>query len=228
MKFLFDFFPVLIFVIIYKIYGAYPAITAIMVASVVQNGLFWLKNRRFEKMHIITLGLVIFLGGATLLFQNKTFFMWKPTAVNWLFALVFLGSQFIGKKPIIRRMMDSVIQAQPKVWFRLNMSWVIFFILVGLANLYVASFFFEAQTALTLAAGPDIDIEKCNSLLDGKLLELCNHAKNMEDTWVNFKFIGVLGVTLIFVIGQAIFLAKYATIKNKDDKTDDDSAINDN
>jgi intracellular septation protein A len=30
-----------------------------------------------------------------------------------------------------------------------------------------------------------------------------------EDTWVNFKLFGILGITFAFVIGQAFYLARY-------------------
>ena len=84
MKFLFDFFPILLFFIAYKLYGMYTATAVAIAASFVQVAAFWLKNRRFENMHLITLGLITVLGGATLLLQDRAFFMWKPTAVNWL------------------------------------------------------------------------------------------------------------------------------------------------
>jgi intracellular septation protein len=30
-----------------------------------------------------------------------------------------------------------------------------------------------------------------------------------ESTWVNFKLFGMLGITFVFVIGQAVYLARY-------------------
>jgi intracellular septation protein len=128
MKFLFDLFPVLLFFLTFKFYGSiisadsqfclvgvcieggnagaiYAATAVAIVSSFVQVGLYWAKHRRFENMHLITLALLVVLGGATIAFHNETFIKWKPTLVNWLFAIVFLGSQFIGSKPIIQRMM---------------------------------------------------------------------------------------------------------------------------
>ncbi len=116
-----------------------------IIASILQVAIYWAKFRRFEKMHLFTLGIIVVLGGATLLLQDETFIKWKPTAVNWLFALVFLGSQFIGKKNLVQRMMEASISAPEHVWLRLNISWVIFFITVGIANLYVA-FNFDLDT----------------------------------------------------------------------------------
>ena len=113
------------------------ATAVIMVATLIQISVTWFRARKIEKMHVITLVLVLVLGGATLILQNELFFKWKPTVVNWLFGLVFLGSQFIGKKPIVRRMMESQIQVPDFVWLRLNLAWSTFFIAMGVINLYV-------------------------------------------------------------------------------------------
>lgn len=177
MKFLFDFFPVILFFAIFKSYddemsGIIAATKVMIAASVVQIGLYWLKNRRFENMHLVTLVLVVVLGGATIYFRDADFIKWKPTAVNWLFAVAFLGSEFIGNKSILRRMMESNIQLPDPVWTRLNFSWVAFFVALGGLNLYVAFTF---------------------SL----------------DAWVEFKTYGLLGLTFMFVVAQAVYMAKY-------------------
>lgn len=209
MKFLFDFFPVLLFFIAYKLYGIYVATGVAIAASFVQVSLYWLKHRRFEKMHLLTLGLIAVLGGATLLFHDKAFFMWKPTAVNWAFALGFLLSQVIGDRTLVERMMSHAIEAPRQVWRRLNLSWVGFFVLMGFANLYVANFYFQAESALFQAAGQPVDLETCQQLYQGQLLDLCLQARELENDWVNFKLFGMLGLTLLFVIGQAVYLAKH-------------------
>ena len=175
MKFLFDLFPILLFFIAYKMYDIYMATIVIIAASIIQVSWFWFKNRRVEKMHIVTLVLVLLLGGATLFFQDATFIYWKPTVVNWIFAVAFFGSQFIGEKTLLQRMLDEQITVTAKhVWVNLNMAWVIFFIFMGAINLYVA-FNFE------------------------------------ENTWVNFKLFGMMGLTFVFVFGQGFYLAKYIT-----------------
>lgn len=142
MKLLFDFFPILLFFITFKLYddpkqGILAATAVIIVASAIQVGISWLRNRRVEKMHLVTLVLVVLLGGVTLLLKDEIYVQWKPTAVNWLFAIAFLGSQFIGKKTIVQRMMESNIELPDGVWGRLNISWVAFFTAMGALNLYV-------------------------------------------------------------------------------------------
>lgn len=143
MKFLYDFFPILLFFFVFKSYddqleGAIAATKVMIAASTIQISLYWLKNRRFENMHLISLAIVAVLGGATIYFNNVEFIKWKPTAVNWLFAVVFLGSQFIGKKTLLKRMMEKNISLPEPIWLHLNYAWVIFFTLMGIVNLYVA------------------------------------------------------------------------------------------
>ncbi len=137
MKVLVDFFPILLFFIAYKIYGIYTATAVAIIASVLQVGYFWFKNKKVENMHLITLAIIVVFGGATLILEDELFIKWKPTVVNWLFAAVFLGSQFIGKKNIVQRMMGAVITLPPVIWVKLNYAWVLFFIASGVANLYV-------------------------------------------------------------------------------------------
>jgi intracellular septation protein len=51
----------------------------------------------------------VVFGGLTLALRDPIFVMWKPTIVNWLFAVAFLGSQFIGEKTLVERMMSQAI-----------------------------------------------------------------------------------------------------------------------
>ncbi len=137
MKFLFDFFPIILFFIAYKWGGIYVATLVAMAASLAQ--VLWGRFRlgHFEKMPLITLVTLVVLGGATLLFRNEAFIKWKPTIVYWILGLGFLLSQWIGHKPAIQRIAENSIQLNPAAWPRLNLSWVVFFIGMGFLNIYV-------------------------------------------------------------------------------------------
>ena len=137
MKFLFDFFPILLFFAVYKIYDIYTATAVLIVACVVQVTGFWLKNRRFETVHIVTLVLVLVFGGATLLLHDEMFIKWKLTVLYWLFAVAYIGSQFIGSKCLIERMLGNQFSLPTEIWLRLNMAWATFFMIIGVLNLYV-------------------------------------------------------------------------------------------
>ena len=213
MKLLYDFFPILLFFIAYKLEGIYVATAVAIIASFIQVSLFWYKHRRFEKMHLVSLALITVLGGMTLLLQEKSFIMWKPTLINWAFAAVFLGSHFIGEKSLIQRMMSSQFTLPKPIWQRLSFMWVGFFIFSGSVNIYVASDYLRAEEALRLAV-PGISSEKietlnCKADFEPALIPLCTDAKNKEEFWVNFKLFGLLGLTILFVLLQAFYLARH-------------------
>jgi len=137
MKFLIDFFPVLIFFIAYKMYDIYVATAVLIIACFVQTMGHWAIHRKFEKSHVITLLLVSLFGGATLILQDEMFIKWKPSVINWLFGVAFIGSQFIGEKSFIERMLGSQLELPKTIWRNLNSAWAIFFISLGFLNLYV-------------------------------------------------------------------------------------------
>jgi len=139
MKLLLDFLPIIIFFVVYKASGDIILATAVLIPATLLQMLYtWIRTHRIEKMQLVTLVLVVLLGGATIIFQDKTFIQWKPTVVNWLFGAVFLGSHFIGQKTVVQRLMDANIALPPQAWRNLNIAWVLFFISMGIVNLVVA------------------------------------------------------------------------------------------
>ncbi|MFZ9035503.1 MAG: septation protein A [Francisellaceae bacterium] len=177
-KLLFDFFPIIIFFIVYKLSNIYTATAALIVATAIQIGYEIIKHRKVSMMHIITFVLVFVLGGATIYFHDADLIKWKVTVVNWLFGVIFIFSTYLMQKPIICRLMEENISLPMLIWRRLNNIWGLFFLFLGTLNLIVAYSF-------------------------------------STDFWVNFKLFGLLGITLLFVILQGIYLAKH--IEHKDE-----------
>ncbi|MDB9753052.1 septation protein A [Oceanospirillaceae bacterium] len=139
MKMLIDFLPIVIFFIVYKLTDDLILATAVLIpATMLQMAYTWFTTKKVEKMQLVTLVLVVVLGGLTVALQDGQFIKWKPTIVNWLFSLAFLGSQFIGQKPIVQRLMGKSVELPSQVWRKLNVAWVVFFAAMGGINLYVA------------------------------------------------------------------------------------------
>ena len=217
MKQLADLFPVILFALTYYLFDIFAATAVMILASIIQVSYHWITKRRVENVHLTTLVIVLVFGGLTLLLQDRTFIMWKPSVVNWLLGLVLLGSLFIGKKPLIQRMMGSSLELPEPIWRQLNLAWSLFFIALGFLNLYVANDFFVAEARLMAFSGlQQIDFENCNGLFSGNQLEMCNNAHSLEQSWVNFKLFGMMGLTLVFVLLQAFFLARYLPGNNAD------------
>lgn len=138
MKQFLDFLPLIVFFAFYKLYDIYVASGALIVATALALVFTWLKYRKVEKMTLITFAMVAVFGTLTLVFHNDLFIKWKVTAIYTLFALALLISQLVLKKPLIQRMLGKELTLPDKVWNNLNITWALFFLACGLANIYVA------------------------------------------------------------------------------------------
>ncbi|MDH3714970.1 MAG: septation protein IspZ [Gammaproteobacteria bacterium] len=219
MKLLFDTFPVLLFVGIY--YGAgdlFLATGVAIAATILQVAIFWVRHRRLEKMHLISAALILVLGGLTIVLRDKAFIMWKPTLVNWAFAVVFLIPQLLGKKTLFERMAGHAIKVPDGVWRRANLMWVAFFLFAGAANIYFARDYQAAEAELA-AALPGLSAQtfeklECDKAEFANARALCNKTSHSEQSWVNFKLI-LIGLTFVYVLGIGVYLSRY--MKQEDD-----------
>ena len=137
-KFLFDLFPLILFFAVFRYADIYAATAAAIAASVLQFAWLKLTGKTIEATHWINLSVIVVFGGATLLFQNDAFIKWKPTVLYWVFAVALLGSQWLFRHNLMRRLMGSQISLPDPVWNKLNLAWAGFFTLSGALNLYVA------------------------------------------------------------------------------------------
>lgn len=201
MKLLFDFFPILLFFLVFKLaegepdaaaafatehFGALvaggvisaklaPVLLATLVVIVATFAqIAWLSARRkkIETMLWVSLGLVTVLGGATIWFQNETFIMWKPSVLYWVMGMAFWLSQALWRKNLLQVLMGGQLELPPAVWRNLNFMWIGFFAFMGLLNLYVAYSF-------------------------------------STETWVEFKLFGGIGLMLLFTLAQGLYLSRH-------------------
>lgn len=138
MKLLFDLFPVILFFVAFKFQGIYVA-TAVAIAATVAQ-IIWTKFRhgKVDTMLWVSFAIIGVFGGATLVLQDETFIKWKPTALYWLFSIILLVSNVVFNKNLMRSLLQEKIALPLHVWHRLNLSWSLFFAVLGFINLYVA------------------------------------------------------------------------------------------
>jgi intracellular septation protein len=148
------------------------ATVVVIIATLAQ--ILWLKARgkKVDTMLWVSLGLVTVLGGATIYFHSENFIKWKPTVLYWVMGGALLFGQLVFKKNGIKSLMGAQMTLPDAVWRVVNLSWVGFFAVMGVLNLWVA---FTFPTS----------------------------------TWVNFKLFGGLGLMLVFVLVQAVYLNKH-------------------
>jgi intracellular septation protein len=142
MKFLFDLLPVALFFVAIQIWDIFVATAVAIAATFLQVGWLLARRRTITPMLWASLVIVVVFGGLTLYLRDKTFILWKPTVLYWLFAAVLAGGAAFGRN-LIRALLDSQMRLPEPVWARLNWAWVGFFALMGVLNLYIAFHFSE-------------------------------------------------------------------------------------
>ncbi len=153
-KAFFDLLPVICFFITFKVAGSYTSelapifpvtadlipivsATAVIIAvSLIQMGLIYLKGQKPSKMAVFSTLLVVLFGGMTIAFQDPAFIQWKPTLLYWLFAAILLFGR-IGKKDYIKKVFNG-INMPDQAWKTVENFCLIFLVLIGVINLFVA------------------------------------------------------------------------------------------
>jgi intracellular septation protein len=145
MKLLLDFFPIALFFVAFKVWGIYVATGVAIAATVAQIG--WLKfsNGKVEPMQWLSLGIIVVFGGATILAHDETFIKWKPTVLYWMMGSALAGGLLFFRKNLLKSLMGSQMQLPEPAWRAMNWSWVTFFAVMGVLNLWVA-FNFDTNT----------------------------------------------------------------------------------
>jgi len=217
LKFIIDFLPIVLFFIVYKNYGIYPAIYSMIAATAVQILFTKISMGKYEKSHLITFALLIIFGGITLAFNDPAFIMWKVSVLYILFAFVLIGSIFIGEKTLLQRMLGKEINAPKNSWKNVTWLWGVGFLVIALINaIYVNSALVARSNFLSSAnISGEIELQEVNCSIS-PFSDACFIARQTEDAWVNFKLFGTLGLTFLLLIITLLMISKYIKPKNNE------------
>lgn len=141
MKAMIDLIPFVFFYIAYQFYGFYAATGAIIIACSIQSLILFCINRRLERLQVIVLALIWVFGGVTLLLHNPIYLQYKVSVLYWIMSLVFFYTQFFSKEKALSYVLKDHLTLPASAWKALNLSWAVFFLLMGSLNLYVVYHF---------------------------------------------------------------------------------------
>ena len=201
MKLLFDLFPVILFFADFKYSEKNPefaldwvgtllgnaavdirqapillATIVVILATVAQILWVHFRHGKVDKMLWVSLGLVVVFGGMTLIFQNEAFIKWKPTILYWIFAGSMGFASLFMKKNAIKTMLGEQLKLPEAIWQRLNLTWMAFFVVMGVLNLVVA-FNFPTDTWVNFKLFGGMGLMFVFILVQGMLL-----SKYVEET----------------------------------------------
>jgi len=218
MKFLLDFGPIVLFFIVYKYYGLYAAIYAMIASTFVQIMYSRVTTGKFVTSQVLTFALLVVFGGISIVLRDPAFVMWKVSVLYVIFAAVLIGSNYIGSKTLLERMMGKELQLPRNTWVNLTWFWSLGFIIIAIINAFFVNTALSARN-LFLNSGsivdPKIDLKNLDCSLS-PLESLCLIAQSSEESWVNFKLFGTLGLTLVLIIITVLMLSKHIKEKQTD------------
>jgi intracellular septation protein len=209
MKLLFDFLPIILFFIAFKVadrskeaaaafatshFGfmvsggivgpeeapVLLATVVVVIATLAQVAWLLARGKKIDMILWVSVALVVIMGGLTIWLHSETFIKWKPTLLYWVMAGALLIAWLGWRKNLIRTLLGEQLTLPEPIWQRLNWAWTGFFALMGALNLWVAYHF----------ATP---------------------------TWVNFKLFGIMGMLLVFALGQGLYLSRYISDDEKEE-----------
>jgi intracellular septation protein len=203
-KLLFDYIPLILFFLVYKIAGMHPeasyafassflgplvagtglkpdqgpimlATVVVIVATVLQIVYLKVRRQKVDAMLWVTAAIIVIMGSATIYFHDENFIKWKPTILYWVMAVMLAFTQLVLGKNMMRQVMEQQIKLPEPVWARLGLAWIVFFAIIGAINLVVAYVIYPGNL----------------------------------DAWVNFKVYGITALFFLFILGQSFMLGKY-------------------
>jgi len=215
LKFIIDFLPIVLFFIVYKNYGIYPAIYSMIAATLLQILFTKISTGKYEKSHLITFALLVIFGSITLAFNDPAFIMWKVSVLYVVFAVVLISSIYFGEKTLLQRMLGKEISIPKNTWKNVTWLWGIGFLVIALINaIYVNSALVARSNFLSTAnISGEIELQEVNCSIS-PFTDACFIAQQTEDAWVNFKLFGTLGLTFLLLLITILMISKYIKPKN--------------
>lgn len=153
MKALFDYLPIIVFVAVFYLGGQdlILATWGIIIASTLQVTLGRLIFKRWDKLYVLIFCVTLVFGGLTVAFNNDTFIKWRHTISSLVIASILFGGHFLERNFIERllntfaeRSLGFPLRLAQRDWQGINLTCVIYFIVVALLNLYIAFNFSNA------------------------------------------------------------------------------------
>ena len=136
LKFVTDFGPLLIFLIVY--YNGDKnlkvAIPPFIVATLIALAVVWFIERKIPMVPLLGGIFITLFGGLTIYFDNPVFIYVKPTIINILFGLALLFGKYFTAEPLLKKMLGNSMKLNDEGWKILNNRWVYFFFSLALLN----------------------------------------------------------------------------------------------
>lgn len=156
MKSLIDLIPAVLFFGALVKYDIFIA-TAVLIPTLFVAAIgHWIIDRKPPKTQLWVAAIALVLGGSTLLLRDPLFIKIKPTVIYLIFAIALYASRFIGEKPLLARIPQSMLVMPDSLWDKLHTAWALFFLFNAALNIYVFTYYDDVTWGAYKAFGVTI------------------------------------------------------------------------
>ena len=175
-----EFLPLMAFFVSYRLTSDMILATAIVVSSCVLASLaVFALTRTLSRMQIFLTAAVILFGVPTVLLDDPQIIKWKVTVVDFILAGATGVCQYLLRKNPFHYLFGRELPLPPAAWNTLSSLWMIYFVLAGLLNVFIA-FHLPGLTGISEAEA--------------------------EAWWVDYKTFGNAVLNFIFAVFCAVWL----------------------
>jgi len=128
-----DLGPLLIFFGVLAKFDVYIATAVFVAVTLVAIGVGYAYERKISPMALISAAVVVVFGGLTLWLHNDLFIKIKPTVLYLIFATVLTGG-LVTRRNFIKYLFDHAFHLDEEGWRILTWRWVVFFVVMAVAN----------------------------------------------------------------------------------------------
>lgn len=115
-------------------YSGFIVMTAVFIVMIVATtGLLWALTGKLSRMQLMTLVLVVVMGGLSVWLNDERFMKMKPTLLYLAFGGI-LGFGLLQGKSYLSAVMDDALPLQPEGWMILTRRLTAFFLALAIAN----------------------------------------------------------------------------------------------
>lgn len=115
-------------------YSGFIVTTAAFIVLIcLTTGVLWALTGHLSRMQVLTLVLVVVMGGLSVWLNDERFIKMKPTLLYLIFAAV-LGFGLLRGKSYLSTVLDAALPLREEGWLILTKRLVLFFVGLALAN----------------------------------------------------------------------------------------------
>lgn len=139
-----EFGPIILFFVVFNFFDFIIATLALVVIVIITFLLSIIIEKRVAIFPLFASGSIILFGGATILFDNPTYLIFKDTFFWGIFGFIILG-YYMKNILILKKLFINIFDITDKGWRIVSLRWVVFAFMLSVSNQIALLYFTPKQ-----------------------------------------------------------------------------------